>query len=30
VPDLADPNSGVEMFESTDIVAYLDRSYALG
>jgi glutathione S-transferase len=30
VPYLADPNSGVEMFESTDIVAYLDRSYALG
>jgi glutathione S-transferase len=30
VPYLADPNSGVEMFESADIVAYLERSYALG
>jgi glutathione S-transferase len=30
VPYLADPNTGVEMFESADIVAYLDRTYALG
>jgi len=30
VPYLADPNTGVEMFESADIVAYLERSYALG
>lgn len=30
VPYLADPNGGVEMFESADIVAYLERSYALG
>lgn len=29
VPYLADPNTGVEMFESADIVAYLERSYAL-
>lgn len=28
VPWLADPNSGVEMFESTDIVAYLETTYA--
>ena len=27
VPYLADPNTGVEMFESADIVAYLDRTY---
>jgi glutathione S-transferase len=30
VPYLADPNTGVEMFESGDIVAYLERTYALG
>jgi glutathione S-transferase len=29
VPYLADPNTGVEMFESADIAAYLERSYAL-
>lgn len=29
VPWLADPNTGVEMFESADIVAYLDATYAL-
>jgi glutaredoxin len=29
VPYLADPNTGAEMFESADIVAYLERSYAL-
>jgi glutathione S-transferase len=29
VPYLADPNTGVEMFESADIVAYLDRTYAV-
>ncbi len=28
VPYLVDPNSGVEMFESADIVAYLEESYA--
>ena len=28
VPYLADPNTGVELFESADIVAYLDRTYA--
>ena len=28
VPYLADPNTGVEMFESGDIVAYLDSTYA--
>ncbi|MGI9433044.1 MAG: glutathione S-transferase N-terminal domain-containing protein [Myxococcota bacterium] len=27
VPYLADPNSGVELFESADIVAYLDATY---
>jgi glutathione S-transferase len=27
VPFLADPNTGVEMFESADIVAYLERTY---
>ena len=30
VPYLADPNTGVEMFESADIVTYLERTYALG
>ena len=29
VPYLVDPNTGVSMFESADIVAYLDRTYAL-
>jgi glutathione S-transferase len=29
VPWLADPNTGVEMFESADIVAYLEETYAL-
>jgi glutathione S-transferase len=28
VPYLVDPNTGTEMFESADIVAYLERSYA--
>jgi glutathione S-transferase len=27
VPFLADPNTGIELFESADIVAYLERSY---
>lgn len=27
VPYLVDPNTGVEMFESADIVAYLDQTY---
>jgi len=29
VPYLADPNTGVELFESADIVAYLERSYGV-
>lgn len=29
VPYLVDPNAGIEMFESADIVRYLDESYAL-
>ena len=29
VPYLVDPNTGTEMFESADIVAYLDREYAV-
>jgi glutathione S-transferase len=29
VPWLADPNTGVELFESADIVAYLEDTYAL-
>jgi glutathione S-transferase len=29
VPWLADPNTGAEMFESADIVAYLEETYAL-
>jgi glutathione S-transferase len=29
VPWLADPNTGVEMFESAEIVAYLETTYAL-
>ncbi len=28
VPYLVDPNTGTKMFESADIVAYLDRTYA--
>ena len=28
VPYLVDPNAGVEMFESADIVLYLDATYA--
>jgi hypothetical protein len=28
VPYLADPNTGTEMFESADIVAYLRRTYS--
>jgi glutathione S-transferase len=28
VPYLIDPNTGVQMFESAEIVAYLDRTYA--
>ena len=28
VPYLIDPNTDTEMFESADIVAYLDRTYA--
>ena len=28
VPYLVDPNTGVEMFESAEIVAYLERTYA--
>jgi glutathione S-transferase len=30
VPYLADPNTGREMFESADIVAYLEQTYAEG
>jgi glutathione S-transferase len=29
VPYLVDPNTGRAMFESADIVAYLERTYAL-
>ena len=29
VPYLIDPNTGVAMYESADIVAYLDNTYAL-
>jgi glutathione S-transferase len=29
VPYLIDPNTGQAMFESADIVAYLERTYAL-
>jgi len=29
VPWISDPNTGVEMFESADIVAYLEETYAL-
>jgi glutathione S-transferase len=28
VPYLVDPNTGEALFESADIVAYLDRTYA--
>ena len=28
VPYLVDPNTGAAMFESADIVAYLERTYA--
>jgi len=28
VPFLVDPNSNVEMFESADIIAYLEERYA--
>ena len=27
VPYLADPNTGAAMFESSDIIAYLDKTY---
>ena len=27
VPYIEDPNTGVKMFESRDIVRYLDRTY---
>ncbi|HZO09474.1 MAG TPA: glutathione S-transferase N-terminal domain-containing protein, partial [Myxococcota bacterium] len=30
VPFLVDPNTGIEIFESTDIAAYLEATYALG
>lgn len=30
VPYLADPNTGIEMFESAEIVAYLEQTYATG
>jgi len=30
VPWLVDPNTGTEMFESADIVAYLESTYAEG
>jgi glutathione S-transferase len=30
VPYLADPNTGQEMFESADIVRYLDQTYREG
>ena len=29
VPYLVDPNTGIEMFESTDIIAYLEATYGL-
>jgi glutathione S-transferase len=28
VPYLVDPNAGIEMFESADIVRHLEQSYA--
>lgn len=28
VPHLADPNTGKELFESSDIVDYLDATYS--
>jgi glutathione S-transferase len=30
VPYLVDPNTGIEMFESADIVRYLEATYAEG
>ena len=30
VPYLVDANTGTEMFESADIVAYLEQTYAFG
>ena len=30
IPYLVDPNTGSEMFESADIVSYLERTYATG
>jgi glutathione S-transferase len=29
LPYLIDPNTGEEMFESNDIMAYLNKTYAL-
>ena len=29
VPFLEDPNTGIEMFESADIVEYVENTYAL-
>jgi glutathione S-transferase len=29
VPYLIDPNTGVEMFESAEIVEYLEKTYSL-
>ena len=29
VPYLVDPNAGTEMFESADILAYLEETYGL-
>jgi glutathione S-transferase len=30
VPHLVDPNTGIAMFESADITAYLERTYGAG
>jgi glutathione S-transferase len=30
VPYLVDPNAGVELFESSEIIDHLDRTYARG
>ena len=30
IPYLVDPNTDCEMFESADIVSYLERTYARG
>jgi glutathione S-transferase len=30
VPYIEDPNTGVAMFESSEIVAYLEKTYAVG